>query len=104
MRKYNCVECKVPVCASCKLNFNGSLGSYCCSVHAKKIEISVVVNKPLQLQSHVTGKPTNDHNGSIAEGLPEFDHMGTAAVVQKTTSTNKSDGFLSPTATPKRKK
>lgn len=98
-----CVECKVPVCTSCKLKLNGRLGSYCCSVHVKKVEISVVVNRPLQLQPHIAGDPTDDHTGSIAEGLPEFDRMGTAAAVKKATSNNKSAGFLSPTAISKKR-
>ena len=63
-----CVECKVPVCTSCKLKLNGSLGSYCCSVHAKKIEISVVVNNP-------AGTPADGPTGNVAEGVPDLGRM-----------------------------
>ena len=74
-----CVECKVPVCTSCKLQLNGSLGSYCCSLHAKKVEISVVVQRPME--GPPVGKPTD-----------------------ATTTTEKNDeSFLSP-AMPKKKK
>ena len=48
-----CVECKVPVCTSCKLKFNGILGSHCCKLHAKKIESTVVVNRADELQPEI---------------------------------------------------
>ena len=64
-----CVVCQVPVCTHCKLHSNGSLGPYCCSVHAKKVQISVVVNRPDELQRYQAEKPSDVTTGPIAEGV-----------------------------------
>jgi len=44
-----CVDCQVPVCTTCKLILNGSLGSYACSKHAKKLEVTFAT-RPSNLQ------------------------------------------------------
>jgi hypothetical protein len=97
-----CVECKVPVCTSCKLKLNGSLGSYCCSVHAKKVEISVVVNRTVELQRNPAGTPADGPTGTVAEGVPDLGRMEKTtenSVPQKGKLTNNKNStrFLSST-------
>ena len=39
-----CVVCQKPLCTSCKLDFNGTLGRYCCLLHARKTELTFTRN------------------------------------------------------------
>ena len=47
----SCVTCKKPLCTSCKLSLNGTLGKYLCAEHAQKLEIQVVTKPPEPKQS-----------------------------------------------------
>jgi len=40
----SCIVCQKPLCTTCKLDLNGTLGRYCCALHARKPELTFARN------------------------------------------------------------